>query len=73
MVMSNFHVQTLRGPFLRAGAGNPLRRLLATMVSWQQRYELRRHLLEMDARLLEDIGLSPATARQEAAKPFWKD
>ena len=40
--MSNFHVQTLHGPFLRAGIGNPVRRLLATVVSWQQRYELRR-------------------------------
>jgi uncharacterized protein YjiS (DUF1127 family) len=72
MVMSNFHVQTLHGPFLRAGHGNPVRRLLATVVSWQQRYELRRHLLEMDTRLLEDIGLTRAKALQEAAKPFWK-
>ncbi len=70
--MSNFHVQTLHGPFLRAGNGNPVRRLLATVVSWQQRYELRRHLLEMDTRLLEDIGLTRAKALQEAAKPFWK-
>ena len=70
--MSNFHVQTLHGPFLRAGIGNPVRRLLATVVSWQQRYELRRHLLEMDTRLLEDIGLTRAKALQEAAKPFWK-
>ena len=38
-----------------------------------QRYELRRHLLEMDDRLLDDIGFSRVEARQEAAKPFWKD
>ncbi len=71
--MSNYHVQTLSQPVLRPGFGNPLSRLFATVVTWQQRYELRRHLLELDARLLEDIGLSRAQARHEAAKPFWKD
>ena len=35
--------------------------------------ELRRHLLELDDRLLDDIGFSRAMARREAAKPFWKD
>lgn len=71
--MSNFHVETLRGPVLHGGFGNPLKRLYATVVAWQQRYELRQHLLEIDDRLLDDIGFSRIEANQEAAKPFWKD
>lgn len=71
--MSNNHVQTLHGPFAWRGVSNPIKRLFTAMVLWQQRYELRQHLLEMDERLLDDIGLSPARARQEAAKPFWQD
>jgi len=71
--MSNYHVQTLNRPVFWANLGNPVTRLFATMVAWQQRYELRRHLLELDDRLLDDIGFSRAMARREAAKPFWKD
>ena len=71
--MSNYHVQTLNRSVLWANFGNPVTRLFATIVAWQQRYELRQHLLEMDDRLLDDIGFSRAMARQEAARPFWKD
>ncbi len=71
--MSNYHVQTLTRPVPWAGFGNPVTRLYATIVTWQQRYELRQHLLEIDDRLLDDLGFSYAKARQEAAKPFWKD
>lgn len=70
--MSKVHVQTLNGPFLRPSRGNPVARLLATIATWQQRYELRRHLLEMDAHLLDDIGMSREQAEREAAKPFWR-
>ena len=71
--MSNYHVQTLTHPAPWADFGNPVKRLYATIVAWQQRYELRQHLLEMDDRLLDDIGFSRVKANQEAAKPFWKD
>ena len=71
--MSNYHVQTLSGPYTGHGFGNPLKRLYATIVAWQQRYELRRHLLAMDDRLLDDIGFTRTQARKEAAKPFWRD
>ena len=71
--MSKYQVQTLHGPFVRGRYANPLKGLLTTLVAWQQRYELRRHLLEMDERLLDDIGLSRAMAEREAAKPFWRD
>ena len=69
--MSNYHVQTLNRPVFWSSVGHPVKRLFATVVAWQQRYELRHHLLEMDDRLLDDIGLSRAQARKEAAKPFW--
>ncbi len=71
--MSNYHVQTLNRPVFWASFGNPVARLLAIIVGWQQRYEARQHLLELDDRLLDDIGFSRAMARREAAKPFWKD
>ena len=71
--MSNFHVQSLRRPLLDAGFGISLGRVYATLVAWQQRYELRRHLLELDDRLLEDMGISRERARQEAARPCWRD
>ena len=71
--MSNYHVESLIRPVRWRGFGNPLKGLHAAMVAWQQRYELRQHLLEMDDRLLDDIGFSREMAKQEAAKPFWKD
>ena len=71
--MSNYHVQTLPRSAPWASFGNPIKQLYATIVVWQQRYELRQHLLEMDDRLLDDIGFSRVQANREAAKPFWKD
>ncbi len=71
--MSNYHVQTLTRPAAWGSFDNPVKRLYATIVAWQQRYELRQHLLEMDDHLLDDIGFSREEARQEAARPFWKD
>lgn len=70
--MSKHSAQTLSAPVFRIELANPAQRLLATLIAWQQRYELRRHLLEMDDHLLEDVGISRDQARQEAAKPFWR-
>ena len=39
---------------------------------WQERVANRRHLAELDDRLLRDIGLSRYDAMREAAKPFWR-
>jgi len=33
----------------------------------------RKLLLDMDARLLKDIGISRDIAAAEAAKPWWRD
>ena len=53
---------------------------LAAMVSgavealavWRVRAIQRRRLMELEARLLSDIGLSRADAVGEAEKPFWR-
>ena len=41
------------------------------LVEWQKRYEMRRHLDEMNTRLLADVGLTKADVRREVEKPFW--
>jgi uncharacterized protein YjiS (DUF1127 family) len=40
--------------------------------TWQYRHRGRRALWHMEERLLQDIGLSRATAIREASKPFWR-
>jgi uncharacterized protein YjiS (DUF1127 family) len=40
--------------------------------AWWHRYESRRELEEMDARMLRDIGLTRSAAWEEARKPFWR-
>lgn len=44
-----------------------LRRLLALRELQRQ----RRHLAQLDARLLEDIGLTRSEAREETGRAFW--
>ena len=45
---------------------------LRTIVLWCERAKQRRALLELDERLLSDIGVTRAKAIAEARKPFWK-
>ncbi|MBN9562523.1 MAG: DUF1127 domain-containing protein [Alphaproteobacteria bacterium] len=47
----------------------PLRVVVAE--AWR-RWRTRQMLGELDARMLKDIGASPADAREEAGKPFWR-
>jgi len=46
-------------------------RVLDTLPLWQTRTEERRHLRSLDARPLNDVGLSRAEIEREASKPFW--
>lgn len=39
---------------------------------WIERRSQRRALAALDDRLLRDVGISRAEARQEAAQPFWR-
>jgi uncharacterized protein YjiS (DUF1127 family) len=47
---------------------------LFTVVStWHERAHQRRQLLELDDRLLADIGISRDQAQARASRPFWRD
>jgi len=70
--MSKHSAHILTAPNFGIDLANPVQGLIATVRAWQQRYALRRHLLEIDDRLLEDMGISRLQARHEAAKPFWR-
>jgi uncharacterized protein YjiS (DUF1127 family) len=45
--------------------------IFATVLEWQERARQRRHLLELDDRMLQDIGVTRADVDREIAKPFW--
>ena len=54
----------------------PLSRLVVTLAltvaAWELRHRSRKHLNTLSPALLRDIGLDPAQANAEAAKPFWR-
>lgn len=50
-------------------------RLANWWLAWQrqwQRHHTRRRLRDLDARLLDDVGISAVRAEREARKPFWR-
>ena len=54
------------------GAAVWLRRLWASLSSWQARATQRRALAALDHRLLRDVGLTRDQAAAESKKPFWR-
>ncbi|MCK0753491.1 DUF1127 domain-containing protein [Chromohalobacter japonicus] len=50
----------------------PLHRLIATLRLYRRRYSTRQQLRGLDARLLDDIGITLVEARRESFKHFWK-
>lgn len=46
--------------------------VLELLVTWQARAQERRLLLQLDERMLKDIGVTRADVAREAAKPFWR-
>lgn len=48
------------------------RTVSGTLSLWQLRIETRNQLVQLDDRLLEDIGLTFSQVQAEIAKPFWK-
>jgi uncharacterized protein YjiS (DUF1127 family) len=50
-----------------------LTRVGATLRRWRRRIRERAELARFDERSLRDIGVSPAQARYETGKPFWRD
>ena len=49
-----------------------IKTIWAVLREWQTRVESRRHIRELDARLLRDIGVTRAEIESEIAKPFWR-
>lgn len=61
---------------LMAGPRLPLVAALAirfarTVIAWDTRYRTRNALKHLDDHMLKDIGVTPAEARKEVARPFW--
>jgi uncharacterized protein YjiS (DUF1127 family) len=44
-----------------------------TLAEWRRRARSRAQLARFSPRELRDIGLTPADAARECAKPFWLD
>ena len=47
------------------------RRPLPPLARWWRIRRERRQLLALSDHMLRDVGLTPADARREAARPFW--
>ena len=56
----------------RAGATRRKPGVLDRLVAWQAIHSQRTALGELDARLLEDLGISAEDARKEAKRPVWQ-
>ncbi len=78
------HTISQRGPFgAYAGPQRPTAasfgeilleaatRALRALLTWQERDRQRRALAQLDARMLQDVGLSRADVDLELRKPFW--
>ncbi|WP_158047676.1 DUF1127 domain-containing protein [Skermanella pratensis] len=49
-----------------------MQRLTDTLKTWKYRIVSRRELMDLDAHMLRDIGLTDLEAQSEASKPFWR-
>jgi len=58
-------------PVARPPRSCPLCALVGLLAAWQHRARQRRHLAELDDRLLADMGIGRGDAAREAGKPFW--
>lgn len=46
--------------------------ILDLLLGWSARARERRMLLQLDERMLKDIGVTRADVAREATKPFWR-
>ena len=53
-------------------AWHGLERAVAKVREWNGRWLSRQELLEMDDRILRDIGLTRGDVLREVSKPFWR-
>ncbi len=61
------------GPHQVGSRRTIVQRALFTLSLWRQRVATRRHLAQLDAGTLRDVGISPAAAAFESGKPFWRE
>jgi uncharacterized protein YjiS (DUF1127 family) len=61
----------LRPEFL--GFPARIRRFMAAIDGWRERWRTRRHLTRLSDYMLKDIGISRADVTEEAEKPFWRE
>ena len=59
-------------PTVQGEVMSVLRAATAMVYVWNLRSSQRRHLAELDIRLLKDVGITPVAAAREAKKTFWK-
>ncbi len=59
-------------PAGRKVEGGLFTRVVDVMLTWSDRMRQRRHLAELDDRLLRDIGISRADVEAEISRPFWR-
>lgn len=52
---------------------NLVRKSLVQLRCWHQRSRSRAQLAQLEPWLLEDLGLTSAQVKEEAAKRFWQD
>lgn len=71
-VMQNRSSSVIGAARRQQRSGSALRRLADVVTVWTLRRRTRRTLSELDAHLLEDIGITEADARYEAHRPFWQ-
>ena len=67
---SSFQPLAIPAPF--TGWGRICWRIAARLLRLYDRQSQRRALLELDDRMLADIGLSREQAQTEGRKPFWR-
>jgi len=51
---------------------NMVAKVFDLLMTWQRRADERRHLMQLDDRLLADMGLSRADVEHEYRTPFWR-
>ena len=64
-----FQLRNVRGP---ATPGRVLPKLLSRFRGWRERARGRHLLLQLDDRMLRDVGLSRSDVDRECAKHFWQ-
>lgn len=57
---------------LRLPNGEILKGILGMLKHWRQRSRSRQALVELDERLLRDVGLTASEAHNECLLPFWR-